>query len=491
MAVYVVLENPKNWNLEIPGVEVVAAREYLTATRYSEIRRAKVVNLCRGYGYQSVGYYVSLLAEARGHRPMPSVSTLQDLRMQPVLRLISDEHEDRIAKALGPGDPPSREIRVYFGATPDPGMERLARTLFNHFEVPLLRVEFALAGGRWRLDAVRPMATADIPEAERPLVAASAARHFQRRSSATDTAAPVARYDLAILVDDDEDNPPSDDRAIQKFLTAARTLGLAAWTIGKEDFGSLGEYDALFLRATTYVNHYTYRFARRAEADGVVVIDSPQAIVRCTNKVFLAEAFERHGIPTPRTMIVHRDNRDRVATELGFPVVLKRPDSSFSMGVKKAEDPERLGALLDDFLAKSELVVAQAFTPSSFDWRIGVLDGKALYACRYHMASGHWQIQTSDPSSRTRYGRVDAVPVAEVPAEAVVLGEKAARMIGDGLFGVDIKEIDGRFLVIEVNDNPSLEAGLEDGVIGDELYLTIMRWFLDRLERRGRKESAS
>ena len=491
MAVYVVLENPKKWNLEIPGVEVVSAREYLTTSKYSEARRAKVVNLCRGYGYQSVGYYVSLLAEARGHRPMPSVSTLQDLRMQPVLRLISEEHEERIAKALGAGDPPTREIRVYFGATPDPGMERLARTLFNHFEAPLLRVEFAFAGGRWRLDAVRPMATADIPDGERSLVATSALRHFQRRSSATDTAATIARYDLAILVDPEEPNPPSDDRAIQKFLRAARSLGMAAWTIGKEDFASLGEYDALFVRATTYVNHHTYRFARRAEADGIVVLDTPQAIVRCTNKVFLAEAFERHGIPTPKTLIVHRDNVAQIPDELGFPVVLKRPDSSFSMGVKKANDPAELAALVTDFLAKSELVVAQKFTPSAFDWRIGVLDGKALYACRYHMATGHWQIQTSDGSSRPRYGNVDTIPVADAPAEAVVLGEKSARMIGEGLFGVDIKEVDGRFLVMEVNDNPSIEAGLEDGVIGDELYLAVMRWFLERLERRGRSGSAS
>ena len=241
----------------------------------------------------------------------------------------------------------------------------------------------------------------------------------------------------------------------------------------------------------TYVNHHTYRFARRAEADGIVVLDTPQAIVRCTNKVFLAEAFERHRIPTPKTVIVHRDNAARLPSELGFPIVLKRPDSSFSMGVRKAEDGAELQALLGDFLAKSELVVAQQFTPSAFDWRIGVLDGKALYACRYHMATGHWQIQTSDGANRTRYGNVDTVPIAEAPGEAVELGERSARMIGEGLFGVDIKEIDGRFLVMEVNDNPSIEAGLEDGVIGDGLYLSIMRWFLDRLERRGRKENPS
>lgn len=491
MAIYIVLEQPKNWDLVIPGVEVVAARDYLTRPQYSEARRAKVVNLCRGYAYQSVGYYVSLLAEARGHRPMPSVSTLQDLRMRPVLRLVSEEQEDLIRKALGPApaDPNApREFRVYFGATREPGLERLARTLFNHFQAPLLNVAFAYAAGNWRLEGVRPLATADILPDERPFVAEAARKHFQRRGSAATTATPVARYDLAILYDPEEVHKPSDDRAVQKFVKAARSLGLAAWTIQKEDFASLGEYDALFLRETTAVNHHTYRFARRAEADGIVVLDTPQAIVRCTNKVFLAEAFERASIPTPRTRILHRDNADSVAAELGYPVVLKRPDSSFSVGVRKAHDEDEFRALVADFLSRSELVVAQRFVPSAFDWRVGVLDGRAIYACRYHMAPGHWQIQRTDGSRGGRFGQVDTLAVADAPAEAVRLAERSADLVGEGLFGVDIKEVDGRFLVMEVNDNPSIESGEEDRVLGDELYLVVMRWFLDRLERRGAKE---
>ncbi|MFX9665235.1 RimK-like ATPgrasp N-terminal domain-containing protein, partial [Acinetobacter baumannii] len=46
----------------------------------------KVTNLCRTYGYLSMGYYCSLLAEARGDRVTPSVDTilsLQRKRMQP------------------------------------------------------------------------------------------------------------------------------------------------------------------------------------------------------------------------------------------------------------------------------------------------------------------------------------------------------------------------------------------------------------------------
>ena len=57
------------------GVEVVSARSYISDTHYNRMRGAKIFNLCKSYRYQSLGYYVSLLAEARGHKPLPSITT--------------------------------------------------------------------------------------------------------------------------------------------------------------------------------------------------------------------------------------------------------------------------------------------------------------------------------------------------------------------------------------------------------------------------------
>src|SRR5690606_23760064 len=87
----IVVENPQSWALEVPGAEVVSARDYLTKSRFTGLGRATVFNLCRSYAYQSVGYYVSLLATARGHRPFPSVTTIQDLRLSPVVKIASEE----------------------------------------------------------------------------------------------------------------------------------------------------------------------------------------------------------------------------------------------------------------------------------------------------------------------------------------------------------------------------------------------------------------
>jgi glutathione synthase/RimK-type ligase-like ATP-grasp enzyme len=128
--------------------------------------------------------------------------------------------------------------------------------------------------------------------------------------------------------------------------------------------------------------------------------------------------------------------------------------------------------------------VAQAFVPSSFDWRVGVLDGRALWVCKYHMVPGHWQIVENGHSER-RYGKVETLAVEAGPSQAVDVALRATKLIGDGLYGVDVKEVDGRFLVMEVNDNPNLDAGAEDRVLGDELYLAILRLFRERLDARG------
>ncbi len=259
---------------------------------------------------------------------------------------------------------------------------------------------------------------------------------------------------------------------------------MAAELITRDDYGRLAEFDALFIRDTTYVNRYTWRFARRAAGEGLVVIDDPQSIVRCTNKVYLAELLARHKIPTPATMVVHRENAQQIATELGFPCVLKKPDSAFSQGVVKVDDQAQLDHCVDEFLSKSELLIAQQFLPTTFDWRIGILDRQPLYACKYYMAQGHWQIIDQQRTDHGRYGKSETLPVELAPRRCVQIALKAANLIGDGLYGVDVKQSNGSFYLIEVNDNPNIDSGYEDAILKDELYRRIMSVFLRRLEQK-------
>ena len=67
-------------------------------------------------------------------------------------------------------------------------------------------------------------------------------------------------------------------------------------------------------------------------------------------------------------------------------------------------------------LGDSDLVVAQAYVPTGFDWRVGVLDRKPLFVCRYYMARHHWQIYKHEEGKVTA-GRWDTLAVEDAPPE--------------------------------------------------------------------------
>ncbi|MGE5192065.1 MAG: ATP-grasp domain-containing protein, partial [Deltaproteobacteria bacterium] len=331
--------------------------------------------------------------------------------------------------------------------------------------------------------SLSPIPVGEIPEQHQPFVIREATEYFAgRRSSVRKRFTP--KYDLAILYNSHDELSPSDQKAVDRFVKAATALGLGTEVIGRDDYARLAEFDALFIRETTQVNHHTYRFARRAATEGLVVIDDAESILKCANKVYMAEVMARNKVRVPRTLIVHRDNVEEIGRTLGFPCVLKQPDTSFSQGVVKVDNEAALAQHVDAFLEKSELLIAQEFLPTTFDWRIGICDGQPLYACKYHMAAGHWQIVKNDHQGPRQYGRFETIPVEIAPRHVVRAARKAASLIGGGLYGVDVKQTNGASFVIEINDNPNIDAGVEDRILKTDLYRRIMEVFLRRIERR-------
>jgi glutathione synthase/RimK-type ligase-like ATP-grasp enzyme len=45
-----------------------------------------------------------------------------------------------------------------------------------------------------------------------------------------------------------------------------------------------------------------------------------------------------------------------------------------------------------------------------------------------------------------------------------------------------MKQVGGQYYVIEINDNPNVDAGNEDGVLGDALYREVMGVFRKRID---------
>lgn len=478
----IVVNNPADWPFELDNVVVVSARHYISNMEYNQIKNLRVFNLCKSYRYQSIGYYVSLLAAARGHKPMPDVTAIQDMKSPTLIRFASEDLDDLFQKAFQPLMSDKFVLSIYFGRNLARRYDQISQHLFQLFPSPFLQARFQKVGTEWVLKSITPISADQVPENHRGFLVSSAHEYFSKTHKTTRRKS--ARYDLAILVNPQEKIPSSDQKALKRFEKAAEQTGFAVEFIQREDYNRLAEFDALFIRETTSVNHHTYRFARSAEAQGIVVIDDPLSILRCTNKVYLAELMLKHKIPTPKTWVIHKGNYLKISEELEFPCVLKQPDSSFSQGVIKVSEKSELKKAVEQLLSKSDLLIAQEFVPTDFDWRVGIIDGQPLYVCRYYMVRKHWQIYKPDGKGGQRSGGFDTIPVEHAPTRLIKTALKATRLIGDGLYGVDIKQYNNQFLIIEVNDNPSIDSGVEDLILKEELYLRVMRSFLRRVQKR-------
>ncbi|MEC4719570.1 RimK family protein [Noviherbaspirillum sp. CPCC 100848] len=483
MNIFFVVSQPQDWPNDIPGVTVVPAQTYLLDPAYGDLHSAKVFNLCRSYRYQSEGYYVSLLAEARGHPPLPDVEAMKDLQSETLVQEISERLGNLIDCSFARTAGDVVDLDIYFGQDADGGHPHLGEQLFRLLRTPVLHARFERLGDAWRLCSVAGGSIRDIPAHHRELAAQAAINHLKEHKLRTDTAA--RKPALAILHDPLRAEAPSNAEAMRKFGEAAELLGMEAQMLTPEDMRRIPDFDALFIRDTTNVDHYTYRVSRQAAAAGLVVIDDPDSILRCTNKIYLNELLTRHHIATPEHMVVHRGNVGQIVATLGLPCILKQPDGAFSLGVVKVESEHELQDRVGELLLQSELVLAQEYLPTEFDWRIGVLDGRPLFVCKYYMAPGHWQIiKHEHECHRTSEGRTEALSVGEAPDDVVKIAVQAASLIGDGFYGVDLKQVGNQVYVIEINDNPNVDAGNEDAVLGDALYREIMGVFRKRIEAR-------
>ena len=441
-------------------------------------RRLKVINLCSNYDYQSKGYYCSLLSEARGLRCVPSVQNIIQINWKRNYQSALPELDLLLEKTFRepPDEPLSRTYFIYFGRIENEKLEPVARRIFDMFRFPLMSVQIQY-GKKWHVKAIENLSLADIPD-EKTSFFSECLQLFTGAAWGNTRSGKKQKSWLAILSDPNECLPPSNKKALQKFYKAGRDAGVSVEFITKHDFSSLLEYDSLFIRETTSINHHTYRMAYKAESEGIPAIDDPQSIIRCCNKVFLYELLDSKKISIPKSLICDRRTDRHLAQEVEYPVVLKIPDGSFSRGTMKADNPEEFAGAARELLKNSEIIILQEFIKSDYDWRVGILNGQPIFACKYYMAKGHWQILNHQETRLSRRnGDYKAVPVRDVPPDVLRMAERAANLIGNGFYGVDLKETDNGIYVMEVNDNPNVDSGIEDAILGDHLYKTIIDHF--------------
>ena len=486
-SVIILLDDLGDWKPYYATSSVRTVSDYLRQKPGGRETRL-VINLSNDYGYNSEGYYCSLLAQARDHRVIPDVEIINKMESGTGIRM--DRNLQKLCYQWIQKNNIVDDvwyINIYFGTCTEKGLEKIARFIFDNYPCPILRVSFNTRS-RNQIESVHPLPLNRLTDTEQDYFA-EALDNFNKKVWRTPRSPKTSRYSIAILCDPEEKFPPSDKRALNKFLDIARKMDIHAEIITEDDATRLMEFDALFIRTTTSLNHYTFSLSQRAMQNDLVVIDDPLSIIRCTNKVYLNELLEKEKIPAPDSMLVFRSGSKsygEISGKLGSPFILKIPDGSFSHGMKKIACEEDLQGAFDTLFEKSAILLAQEFIPTEFDWRIGVLGGEPLYACKYYMAKGHWQIYNHGDNGKSIAGLSETIPIYKVPHQVLRTAVKATELIGDGLYGVDLKVVNGKAVVIEINDNPSIDHGIEDAILGDELYYRILNYFVRAMEMKHR-----
>ena len=179
----ILVDQPRDLpNAETPH-KVITTSEYLARPRLFDMARPKLVNLARSYAYQSKGYYASLLAEARGHRVVPTVETMLELREQKLYEHALPELEEELNRCARRADfQPNGEFKllVCFGLARDERFEPFGRLLFDWFRCPALEI-IVDTGGTWlSIDRIRPRTITRLANGEAEFFRNSLHNHTKR-----------------------------------------------------------------------------------------------------------------------------------------------------------------------------------------------------------------------------------------------------------------------------------------------------------------------
>ena len=479
----ILLDDINDWKPYQETNALSSVSDYLTHKSSSNEKKL-VINLSNDYSYNSGGYYCSLLAQTRGHRIIPGIDTINkmeagtNLRLTLALQKICHQWIEENCK-----NEEFWYLNIYFGTCKEQGLEKIARYIFDNYPFPILKVCFNTKSFN-QIEWIKYQTINQLSDEEQNYFA-DALDNFSHKVWRKQPSSKSYRYSLAILYDPEEKYPPSNKRAIAKFVEIGKRMDINVELITEEEATRLMEFDALFIRTTTSLNHYTFHLSEKAQQNGLVVIDDPLSIIRCTNKVYLNELFVQEKIPAPLSSLVFSSKRDDFETlsgRLGSPFILKIPDGSFSFGMKKVTSQEELDAAYSELFKDSSILLAQRFVPTDFDWRVGIINKEVIFVCKYYMAKGHWQIYNHDHPGRNECGNFETLPIYKVPRKIISTALKAASLIGDGLYGVDMKMINNKAVVIEINDNPNIDYGVEDAVLGDDLYYRVLKYFVHKID---------
>lgn len=191
--------------------------------------------------------------------------------------------------------------------------------------------------------------------------------------------------------------------------------------------------------------------AMSLEQSGLKLFNSARAIELCDDKFLTYLALTGSGIDMPLTIsapLCYAEEGggefvERVAAELGFPLVIKECYGSMGQQVYMAEDKEQLYRYNGELKKIPHIYQKYIAASHGRDMRVIVIGGKTAAA----------MIRRSESGFRSNVEMGGRGEACQPPKSFIEMAEKCARVLGLDYCGVDILFDGERPLLCEVNSN--------------------------------------
>lgn len=240
-------------------------------------------------------------------------------------------------------------------------------------------------------------------------------------------------------------------RFVRQVTDAARDLGLGLRWLSGYWIAQLDAADA-----TRHVCGYTFP------------LNSSAAAHLARDKAATHAVLDAAGVPSVPHHVV--DSPDTVLRH-GFPAVLKPCQGYGGRGLVRVAGAADVPAALAGYADHPETVAVAPWLDITAEYRVVVLDGDALLAYRKDRAGKGWQ------HNLTHGARPRLVPAA---GDRAVLAADAMRALGLRFASVDLVDVGGDLLVLEVNSAVTLERFSAYGPDHDRLAAGTYRTALAR-----------
>jgi len=221
--------------------------------------------------------------------------------------------------------------------------------------------------------------------------------------------------------------------------------------------GDISPRDSVFFYNIRYASQP--KLCNIIEGRGAYIVNKP----KLNGKIDMAKAFDKAGLPSPRSIMVPAGNFNRRrVVGMKFPLIIKPvTGSSGGKGIYFCESPKELPKNV-----KTEMIV-QEYIMGARDHiiRINTIDDSAVMSMKVFSDSGSPIINASADGSVKPYSPT------KNEADLAVAGAKIA---GLDISGIDMAQTESGPMLIEVNAVPGFASGSKLGVNFPDLMVDLI-----------------